>query len=82
MVTIQHHCCPEFSERTARKWLIYKGFSDILGGVDLNSVTPDEAISRADVPIVTDERLSTVVSGYTLKDPVAAAVFEKPQTGT
>ena len=48
----------------------------------MNSVTPDEAISRAVVPIVTDERLSTVVSGYTLKDPVAATVFEKPQTGT
>jgi hypothetical protein len=43
---LRTHCCPEFSERTAQKWPIYKGFSDILAAVDLNSVTPDEAISR------------------------------------
>jgi hypothetical protein len=30
------------------------------------------------VPIVTDERLSMVVSGYKLKDPVAGTVFDKP----
>jgi hypothetical protein len=34
------------------------------------------------VKVVTDERLSTVVSGYTLKDPVSVTVFDKPSTGT
>jgi error-prone DNA polymerase len=29
------HYCPEFSERTASKYLTYNGFSAILGGVDL-----------------------------------------------
>jgi hypothetical protein len=32
---MEYHYCPEFSERTPRNYLIYNGFSAILGGVGL-----------------------------------------------
>jgi hypothetical protein len=43
------HCCPEFSERTARKCPSDKGFSMILAGVDLNSTSLTGAVVRADL---------------------------------
>src|SRR5208282_2335884 len=38
------HYCPEFSERTAVKYLIYNGFPAIFGGVDLNLLVVSRSV--------------------------------------
>ena len=43
---IGHHC-PVNRERTAQKCPFHKGFLDILGGVDLNSISPSRTTFRA-----------------------------------
>ena len=40
------HYCPEFSERTTQKYLIYNGFSAILGGVGLNLAAVSPTLFR------------------------------------
>jgi type I restriction enzyme, S subunit len=42
------HWCPVNHERTAKECLFHKGFSDILGGVDLNSISLSSMIFGAD----------------------------------
>ena len=40
------HYCPEFSERTASKYLTYNGFSAIYGGVDLKAEVASRTLFR------------------------------------
>ena len=46
---MRRHCCPVHGDRTCQKWLSYKGFSIILGGVDFNSTTSAGAVLPADL---------------------------------
>jgi hypothetical protein len=43
---IGDHYCPEFSERTTQKYLIYNGFSAILGGVGLKLAAVSPTLFR------------------------------------
>jgi hypothetical protein len=43
---ISRHYCPEFSERTTQKYLIYNGFSAILGGVGLKLAAVSPTLFR------------------------------------
>jgi hypothetical protein len=66
----------------AQKWPFHKGFSMILGGDDLNSVSPASAAFRRDRPIPTDKPVHAAASAYTLQGTLSGQVFQKIVTGS
>jgi hypothetical protein len=65
----------------AQEWPFYKGFSMILGGGDLNSVSPASTVFRPVQPISTDTPLDSETSAYTLEGTLSGKIFQKVVIG-